>query len=244
MKRFIIFLFILAISGCGMKQLKNENLALKNELEVSKQANQTLYEVGQLLDSIDVSRNNLNLQLEKGTSYNNYVQRVKDLNDYVKASETKLNDLDKALTKAHQSNSYLVSSIKKLRNELEVKNKYITSLQDQLSNMNVQKDSLVTMTEVQQQQITDMDQQIQQKSEELNLIEAKIEEMMKQAKVNEADSYFDRAAAIEEAANRTKLAPRKKKETYKEALDLYKKALTAGRQDAQAKIEELSKKVD
>ncbi len=244
MKKFIAFPLILLLSGCGMKELKNENQALKNELEVSKQANQTLYEVGQLLDSIDVSRNNLNLQLEKGTSYDEYVQRVKDLNDYVKSSEKKLNDLDKALEKSHQVNSYLTSSIRKLRNELDVKNKYISALEDQLSNMNVQKDSLVTMTKVQEQQISDMDQQIQQKTEELNLIEAKIEEMMKQAKVNEADSYFDRAAAIEEAANRTKLAPRKKKETYKEALDLYKKALAAGRQDAQAKIDELSKKID
>ena len=100
------------------------------------------------------------------------------------------------------------------------------------------------MTEVQRQQISEMDDQIQQKTEELNLIEARIEEMMKQAKVNAADSYYERAAAIEEAANRTKLAPKKKKQTYKEALDLYQKSFDAGRQDAQAKIDELSKKIN
>ncbi len=244
MKKLIFFSMILLFTGCGMKKLKDENMALKNELEVTQKANQTLYEVGTLLDSIDASRNNLNMQLEQGTSYDEYVRRVKDLNEYVKSSEKKLNDLDNALKKAHQTSSYLSSSIKKLRKELDDKNKYISFLEGQVSNINIQKDSLVTMTEVQKQQISDMDQQIQQKTEELNLIEAKIEAMMQQAKVNEADSYFDRAAAIEEAANRTKLAPRKKKETYREAIELYKKALAAGRQDAQAKIDELSKKVD
>ncbi|MCE2996970.1 MAG: hypothetical protein LW863_15325, partial [Flammeovirgaceae bacterium] len=64
-----------------------------------------------------------------------------------------------------------------------------------------------------------------------------------QSKVNEADSYFTRAAAIEEAANRTKLAPKKKKNTYKEAIELYKKALSLGKQEAQAKITELEKKI-
>lgn len=244
MKKILILPVILLLSGCGMNELKNENEALKNELEITKKANQTLYEVGQLLDSIDASRNNLNMQLEEGTRYDEYIRRVRDLNDYVKTSEKKLEDLENALKKAKQSSSFLASSVKRLRKELDDKNKYIAFLEDQISNINVQKDSLVTMTEVQKEQISDMDSQIQQKTEELNLIEARIEEMMKQAKVSAADSYYERAAAIEEAANRTHLAPRKKKETYKEALELYQKALDSGREDAQAKIEELSKKVD
>ena len=235
---------LLMFTGCGIKDLKNENEALKNELDVTKKANQTLYEVGVLLDSIDVSRDNLRVQLEQGTKYDEYISRVKDLNDYVKASKMKMDDLEKTLKKSNQSNSYLASSLKKLRKDLEDKNKYIAFLENEVNNINVKKDSLVTLTEVQKTQITDMDQQIQQKSEELNLIEARIEEMMKQAKVNEADSYFERAKAIEEAANRTNLAPRKKKQTYMEALDLYKKSLEAGRNDAQAKIDELTKKVD
>ena len=66
---------------------------------------------------------------------------------------------------------------------------------------------------------------------------------MVQGKVNEADQYFARAQAIELAANRTKLAPRKKKETFKEAIELYKKALSLGKAEAQAKISELEKRI-
>jgi chromosome segregation ATPase len=244
MKNLLLFAFLLIFASCGMKQLKDENEALKNELDVTKKANQTLYEVGVLLDSIDANRDNLTVRLEQGTSYDEYINRVKDLNNYVKNSEKKLNDLEASLKKADQSKSALAASVKKLRKELEDRNKYIAFLESQMNNIKVQKDSLVTITEVQKQQLSEMDQQIQQKTQELNLIEARIVEMMKQAKVSEADSYFERGAAIEEAANRTKLAPRKKKETYKEAIELYKKALELGREDARAKITELSKKVD
>ena len=62
--------------------------------------------------------------------------------------------------------------------------------------------------------------------------------------MSEADSYMARGEAIEEAANRTKLAPRKKKETYREALELYKKALSLGSDKAQAKITALEKKIN
>ena len=53
-----------------------------------------------------------------------------------------------------------------------------------------------------------------------------------------------RAQAVEEAANRTKLAPRKKKDTYKEALELYKKSVSLGKAEAQAKVDELEKKLN
>jgi hypothetical protein len=89
-----------------------------------------------------------------------------------------------------------------------------------------------------------MDQEIQQKTEELKLIEERVTELMVQAQVNEADSYFTRAKAIELAADRTKLAPRKKKSTYKEALNLYMKALEAGKEEARPKIIELQEKVN
>jgi hypothetical protein len=52
-----------------------------------------------------------------------------------------------------------------------------------------------------------------------------------------------RAMAMEEAGNRTKLAPRKKKETYQKAYDLYKQAFEAGRTDAFEKMEELEDKL-
>ncbi len=91
--------------------------------------------------------------------------------------------------------------------------------------------------------LQDKEAQILAKQQELALIEARIQELMIQSKMSEGDAYFARAMAVEEAANRTKLAPKKKKETLKEALELYKKSLSLGKEEAQAKITELEKKI-
>ena len=97
---------------------------------------------------------------------------------------------------------------------------------------------------LQDAEIADKQTQIEAKTQELAFIEARVQELMIQSKVSEADAYyFTRAVAVEEAANRTKLAPRKKKETLKEAVELYKKALSLGKNEAQAKIDELEKRL-
>jgi hypothetical protein len=49
--------------------------------------------------------------------------------------------------------------------------------------------------------------------------------------------------AVEETANRTHFAPRKKKNTMREALELYKQAQVFGKDEAQAKIDELEKRL-
>jgi hypothetical protein len=96
---------------------------------------------------------------------------------------------------------------------------------------------------MQEAELSDKAGQIEAKTQELALIEARVQELMIQSKMTEADAYFARAQAVEEAANRTKLAPRKKKETFKEAIELYKKALSMGKNEAQERITELEKKI-
>jgi TPR repeat protein len=99
------------------------------------------------------------------------------------------------------------------------------------------------MVDLRETEIDDLEQEIKLKLEELDFVENKIQEMMKKAQISEADSYYALGEALEEAARRTKLARKKKKETYKEALEYYQKALAFGREDAQEKIDELQEKI-
>ena len=62
-------------------------------------------------------------------------------------------------------------------------------------------------------------------------------------KVQVANLYFAQAQALETAADRTQFKPRKKKETRREALELYKLSLSLGNENAQTKIDELEKKL-
>lgn len=45
-----------------------------------------------------------------------------------------------------------------------------------------------------------------------------------------------RAPAVEETARRTRLAPQKWRETYREALELYKNSVSLGKQEARTDI--------
>ncbi len=97
--------------------------------------------------------------------------------------------------------------------------------------------------QLQEDELSSKEDQIHEKEEELALIEARIQELLINSKVSEADAYYARAQAVEETANRTVLAPKKKKASYQEAIDLYKKALSLGKKEAKAKISALEKKM-
>jgi chromosome segregation ATPase len=168
---------------------------------------------------------------------------MKDLNKYVKDTEKKIADLENALKKSQGSASSYARQLKKLKSDLESKTNEIVALQEQVEKYRNENQNLINLAELQSAEIADKEIQISTKEQELALIEARIQELMIQSKVSEADAYYARAMAVEEAANRTKLAPRKKKETLQEALELYKKSLSLGKQEAQAKINEIEKKL-
>lgn len=246
MKRF---LFIVAagalMASCGgeAERLQTQVDSLRSELQTSQEFVKTLQEVGVLMDSIDANRQLLRVNMVEGTTYDDYTARMKDINNYVKDTQNKIEELEKSLKKSKGVSSSYAATIKKLKADLEEKNAEITRLQEVVANLGNENKNLITTVGLQEAELADKEAQILTKQQELALIEARIQELMINSKMSEADSYYARAQAVEEAANRTKLAPRKKKDTYKEAIELYKKALSMGKQEAQARITELEKKI-
>ncbi len=234
------------MAGCGGAEnakLKGKLDSLQNELQVSQQMAQTLQEVGTLMDSIDASRQVLRVNMVEGTTYSAYTSRMKDLNNYVKETQSKIGDLEKSLKKSKSNANAFAATVKKLKADLEKKNVEIGELQQRVDDLGNQNENMKITIDLQEAELNDKQTQIDTKQQELALIEAKIQELMIQSKMSEADGYYARAQAVEEAANRTKLAPRKKKDTLKEALELYKKALSLGNDKAQAKVDELEKRL-
>jgi chromosome segregation ATPase len=168
---------------------------------------------------------------------------MKDINGYVRDTQHKLDDLEKSLATSKASNSANAKLLKNLRAQLEGKTQEIAALQEQVEKYRSENQNLITTVSMQEAELADKQSMIETKTQELALIEARVQELMIQSKMTEADAYFARGQAVEEAANRTKLAPRKKKETFKEAIELYKKALSLGKNEAQDKITELEKKI-
>src|SRR5690606_1067697 len=236
----------LLFTGCDTQEkerLQSRVDSLEVELENSQKVAQTLQEVGTLLDSIDGSRQVLKVNIVEGTTFDDYTARMKDLSSYVAETEKKIDALEEDLKKESSGSSALKATIGRLRKDLKGKTEEIAVLQEQVEKFRGENENLIQTVDLQEAMLEDKESELFTKQQELALIEARIQELMIQSKMTEADAYFARAAAVEEAANRTRLAPRKKKETLAEAVELYKKALSLGKEEAQAKIEELEGRI-
>ena len=234
------------LAGCDSKekdQLKSQNDSLRVQLEESQRMAQTLTEVGVLMDSIDASRQLLRVNMVEGTTYEDYKSRMADINNFVKDTQQKITDLEKNLSKSDANSKAFQKTIRTLKSQLAEKTTQIASLEEQVEKYRNENQNLISTVGMQEAELVDKQAEIEAKGQELALIEARIQELMIQSKMSEADAYYARAQAVEEAANRTKLAPKKKKETLREAVELYKKSLSMGKTEAQAKIDEIEKKL-
>lgn len=234
------------LAGCDAKEkemLKSQVDSLSTALADHERMAQTLTEVGIMMDSIDASRQLLRVNMVEGTTYDDYKARMSDISTYVKDTQSKITELEKSLSSSQSKNSANAKLIKKLKADIETKAAEIAQLQEQVEKFRSENQNLITTVSMQEAELIDKSSQIEAKNQELQLIEARIQELMISSKMSEADATFARAQAVEEAANRTKLAPKKKKETLKEAVELYKKALSLGKTEAEAKIKELEAKL-
>ncbi|MEX2235176.1 MAG: hypothetical protein WD824_23640 [Cyclobacteriaceae bacterium] len=239
LKSLYLVLIPAFLISCGTQEkeaLQNQVDSLKTELDKSHQASETLAEIGILLDSIDASRQLLRVNLVEGTPYDDYRGRMEDLNEYIRDTQEKIENLERSLQTSKANSKAFTKTINQLKAELATKSKEMAFLQEQVEKFRNENENLIITVDLQDAEIADKQSQIETKSQELALIEARVQELMIQSKVSEAEAYYTRAQAIETAANRTKLAPRKKKETMREAIELYKKALSLGKNEAQAKI--------
>jgi|APTNR8051073442_1049403.scaffolds.fasta_scaffold00005_359 uncharacterized coiled-coil DUF342 family protein len=246
-KRFFFMLSMAGIlAGCDQGEklkLTSQVDSLRQELMTSQEAAHTLQEVGTLIDSIDASRHLLRTNMIEGTTYDNYISRMNDLNTYVKETDRKIRELEKSSRKSKSTASSYAATIKKLKNDLEKTNREMIALQELVANYRTENQNLAQTIGMRDSEILQKNEEIKIKQQELTTMETRVQDLMIQSKLDEAESYYVRAQLVEETANRTKFAPRKKKATQRQALELYKMSLFLGKDDAQPKIAQLEKKL-
>lgn len=246
MKHLLLILSVAGIFGCGRherERLTAQVDSLRYELHESQQAAQTLMEVGLLMDSIDASRKLLRSSMVEGTTYSDYVARMTDINNHVRETEKRIADLEQANKSSMSRSASLAATIKKLKNDLRHANTEMESLQNLVAQYKAENGSLVQSISLKDQELAEKTERIRVTQDEMISVQAQLDEMIITSRQSEADAYYARAQAVEETANRTKFAPRKKKESRKQALELYKLAYQMGKEEAQPKIEALEKKM-
>ena len=226
--------------GCNTKEntmLKAKVDSLQVELQANAKSLAMLDEVGVMLDSIETNRIVLRSGVVEGTKYSDYSQRLKNLNEYIQTTQVKLAELEKASKK----NKTYASMVAKLKSELEGSRQQIAALQIEVEKAR-EANALLAQSVTQKDSLLAVNAEvIKVKEQDIASLELKVQEVNQNSVNAQADLYYAQGQALELAAARTKLAPRKKKETQREALELYKRAYSLGKTDAKDRIEQLEK---
>lgn len=237
LKTFILLLFASAFFSCNSKceKLQAQNDSLCNQLSAGNHVVSAIVSVNSLLDSIDATRHVMKMNQSDGLEKKDYDKRMIELKDYIKQTEDKIGELEAGLIETNvNSESYLII-IDALKDELKIRNEELGLIEE-----NSELNSEVKLKAV---QLDDVESRLEVKRSELMLLEFRIKDLVKRMVISEAEGLYAQAGAMEEAARRTKLAPHKRKETYREALALYEKSLSKGKKEAKAKVEELKTKI-
>ena len=248
-KKTLAYLTVVgALYGCNYRNSETARLqtqvdSLKMEIESNNKTTATLQEIGTLMDSIDASRSVLKTKMIEGTTFEDYTARMRDITKYVKEAVNRMAFLENRISSLKNSTSGYSGAVKKLKHDLETRGQELIVLQEQVEKYRNQNDNLVQTVSLQKAEIEDKLIQLDAKQQEITKLEAQVMDLMTESKISEAEAYFARAKAVEETAKRTRFAPRKKRETRKEALELYKMAVSFGKEEAKEKVTELEKKI-
>jgi hypothetical protein len=244
MKYLILaFALMLFLFSCDTKEktaLQGKVDSLTVQLTASKKAEAGMNEVGILIDSIDASRKSLQLKMVEGSSYADYVSRLQSINMYVIETELKLAALEKSTANSSKESA---ASVRRLKADLAKRSEEIVELQKQIATLRDENLAVWAKLNHRDSVLLIKDQIIKVNESDIASLERLVNDTQTENKVAVANLYFDQARALEMAANRTQFAPRKKKEARREALELYKLSLSLGKLEAQARIDELEKKL-
>lgn len=244
-KQFVFGLSLAGLLwGCDggeKEQLRAEVDSLRLELQTSQEMAQSLQEVGALIDSIDASRNLLRTDVVEGTSFTDYASRLKSINQHISETQAKLEELEESLKSSKSAASNYAGTIKRMKSDLAARTEQLAALEQEVEKMRQENATLAQTVNQRDSTLVVKDETIQLREQDIVGLEERVEEINTQSRMSQADLYFAQAEALETAADRTKFAPRKKKETIREALELYKLSLSLGKEEAQQKIDELVK---
>jgi uncharacterized protein YoxC len=233
---------VVILFSCDRKEnamLRAKVDSLNTALQTSQEVEAQLKEVDVLIDSIDYSRKVLRANVVEGTPYDNYASRLKDINQYIKDTQSKIAELEKT----SKNVKGLSSAVRRLKADLELRSQELAALQLEVSKMRSENQSMAIAITKKDSTLLAKEDIIKVREADIVAFEASMRDTNEKNRIAMADLYYNQAKALEVVADRTNFAPRKKKQAMREAMELYKISLSLGKTEAQSRIDVLEKEL-
>src|SRR5258708_11008887 len=185
-------MLVMLFSNCGVKErekMQAQADSLNVELKSSRDAVRTLQEVGVLMDSIDMNRAVLRTHMAEGTDRLNYSTRLKNIERYVRETETKIADLEGSLRKSRSFASGQVATIRHLKTDLESANQQLPALQEEVMKSRTENGKLVAQVTQKDSLLIEGARYIKAKENDLVIKETEAREMNEHAQSNKTNLY-------------------------------------------------------
>lgn len=230
---FIVF------TGCDserISKLEHANDSLKFEILKRDHIIAAIENAHRILDSLQVPAGNPN-----GSSRaipERVYDRLSAVVHYVKNSEKELNSVRKRLRNSEdQAIAYLMMA-DALKSEVGIRDGEIEGLLDSVTRSQSDYDGVFQNLQNREKEMLEVIQKIESKEKELSGLKLQVKGFLRNA---EAEAYFMRAREVEEYGDKIIFASSKRRVTYQEALELYKKSFSLGKEEAQQRIYLLEK---
>lgn len=217
------------------KNVRNKNVRLEQqldsvsqELELTRQALMDSRQVKALLDSIDASRKITTRSFDTGTEEQNNLNRLNDLNEYVKDIDLKMDQMEKSVRYVNS----MAASLLKLQADIQARTQRIAQLEAEAKKSPT---SIPTPSHILQHKDSTLAAFVKNCQQDIAVLQRAMEEIHKKNSLATANLYYKQAEALVAMSENVNTAS-KRKLVKREALEMYKISHSLGMQAAQKKI--------
>ena len=233
--------------GCTDKEQIEALNAEKNALSGRVDSLQTMVEnqmyqadllsdISKYLDSVETNRQWLRFNLESGVSEDDYIARMKRINQFLEQADYTIGELEKTRV------AYL-SQVRRLKKDLEEANGQIDQLEAAVDEWQQKATGAEEQLQLTRTELDRTRETLKEREADLASAQDQIQTLRGKVSLSQSETLFAKGQSAENVANKILFARKKKMEAYRTALDYYQQSLDMGYEPAEEKVAAMKEKL-